>query len=50
LGFTQELHERDAGNFDRILEAEEQPGRRAFMRFMREQVLPVKLTEPPVTS
>src|SRR3546814_9629261 len=36
--FAQELDVRDAGNFDRILEAEEQPRRGAFVRVESEEV------------
>ena len=48
---AQELQRRHAGNFDRILEAEEQPHRGALVRREREQVpCRRKSTEPSVTS
>ena len=40
--FAQELEVRDAGNFDRILEAEEQARRGALVRLHREQILAVE--------
>ena len=48
---AQELHVRHARNFDRILEAEEQPRRRALVR-SRARAGPARsnVTEPAVTS
>src|SRR3546814_3900317 len=37
-GFAQKLDVGDAGNLDRILEAEEQPGGSAFVGFEGEQI------------
>ncbi len=48
---AQELEVGDAGNFDRILEAEEQPRRGALVRLQREQVLRRRTSRcPRVTS
>ena len=41
--FAQELDVRDAGDFDQVLEAEEQTCSRALVRFHVEQFLPAKL-------
>ena len=48
---AQELEVGDAGDFDRILEAEEQARRGALVRLQREQVAcPSNVTRPSVTS
>ena len=48
---AQELHDRDAGDLDRILETEEQPGGGALVRRQcRAGPAPSNVTDPPVTS
>ena len=53
--FAQELEVGDAGNFDRVLEAEEQPRRGALVRFEGEEVqrfivIPGLTRDPPFLS
>ena len=49
-GGAQELDVGDAGNLDRILEAEEHAVRGALVRIQREQILAVERHRPSVTS
>jgi hypothetical protein len=39
-GFAEELERGDAGNFDRVLEAEEQPGGGAFVGGEGKEIYP----------